>query len=434
MPKEKQIFYSNNSEQLWKKGSEYFRTGDASPLSKPNDEGKSVPFTQEDFDQLITDRVSAFVDRSFENIVVLAGAGASVVMNENGSINKKYGKTVAMIAQKVFSELSKKTYTFRKRDDANAQTTVVDVYSLEELSGNKIANYESQITKFDSKTGKTILDGNRFNLEEFLSRLLTYISLRKRKSAKLVDSRDAVFDIIEGETGYEYDNDKMKHTALIKFLSKKLESEKKLELVTTNYDTLIEDAAEGLDYTVIDGFSFSRKPKFDDDMFEWHLSKHVDNVKTRENIYKTQVIDLLKIHGSLTWRKEGKSVVRTDKMHAGTPVMIFPSRDKYMQSYEEPYFELFSRFQAILRRPNTLLITIGFSFADNHISRMILEAIKHNPGLNTLISDFEIAPENPNDNWIALNGLMGDTYPVIFVGATLNEKLVKYLGASYEHQ
>ena len=31
--------------------------------------------------------------------------------------------------------------------------------------------------------------------------------------------------------------------------------------------------------------------------------------------------------------------------------MIFPSSNKYMQSYQEPYFELFIKFQELLKRP-----------------------------------------------------------------------------------
>ena len=85
-------------------------------------------------------------------------------------------------------------------------------------------------------------------------------------------------------------------------------------------------------------------------------------------------------------------------------------------------------FQDLLKQPNTLLITTGFSFADNHISRMIIQAISHNPSLSTLIADYSLNPVDPNKNWEILHDMLRDTYPIVFLKATLNEKLTDYLG------
>jgi hypothetical protein len=110
--------------------------------------------------------------------------------------------------------------------------------------------------------------------------------------------------------------------------------------------------------------------------------------------------------------------------------MIFPSSDKYAQSYQEPYFELFSKFQELLKRPNTLLITTGFSFADNHISKMITQAVKNNKGFSLLVSDFNI--EQESDNWTELFELMKDYHQITFLKATLNDSLVEFLGGNYD--
>lgn len=82
----------------------------------------------------------------------------------------------------------------------------------------------------------------------------------------------------------------------------------------------------------------------------------------------------------------------------------------------------------MLKQPNTILITAGFSFADNHISRMIIQAISHNPSLSTLISDYSLNPNNPNKNWEELHDMLRDAYPIVFLKATLNENLTNYLG------
>ena len=126
-------------------------------------------------------------------------------------------------------------------------------------------------------------------------------------------------------------------------------------------------------------------------------------------------------------------------------VMVFPSSDKYAQSYQEPYFELFTKFQDLIKRPNTLLISSGFSFADVHISKMITQALKNNNSLKILVTDFNIDPNREwnkennsydvikesdsryNYNWAELVHLMDQGYPISFLKATMNDNLVDYL-------
>lgn len=360
------------------------------------------------------------------------------MVNDNNTINNKYGKTINMIAEKVCEELKEKkyelTYLTNEKDKETIETfsleEIISIIENKEVDKIHIGSKEESGNKEDNnnKSNESI----RFDLENFLSKLITYNQLVKNENTeKMKNSQKAIFDIIKKNVAYEYDPKVFRHTSLIKILSKKLSNENKLSIVTTNYDTLIEDAAELINYTVIDGFSFSREPKFDDDLFEWHLSKHVSNVNTQQNIYKSQVIDLLKLHGSLTWRKNKKGdVLRKDKYAPGDAVMIFPSTNKYMHSYEDPYFELFTKFQELLKRPNTLLITTGFSFSDNHISQMIIQAINHNTGLYVLISDFDITPDKPNKNWEKLMDMLNDHDPIAFLRATLNDELTDYLGGS----
>ena len=139
---------------------------------------------------------------------------------------------------------------------------------------------------------------------------------------------------------------------------------------------------------------------------------------------------MLKLHGSLTWERDEKGIRRKEKYEISNPIMIFPSSNKYMQSYQEPYFELFTKFQELLKRPNTLLISAGFSFADNHISQMIIQAIIHNRSLSALISDFNISQSNAN--WDRLINLMRQNYQIAFLRATMNDELTDYLGEYYD--
>jgi hypothetical protein len=370
-----------------------------------DEDGNSI--NDASFKLLIKKETSHFIHKNYGNIIVLAGAGASVVLNGN-NICEKFGKTVSMLAELINKELKMDSNCFTLQELADFCKYNVPVEEVEESKINP-----------------------KFNLEDFLSDLLSFEKyVAEGDYPKYEVSKNKIFDLIISNTSYDYDESYLKHSAFINTVSHLVKTPSKLSIVTTNYDTLIEDAADSIGFTVIDGFTFAHRPQFDSDMFEWNLVKDIENIKTRELEYKKNIINLLKLHGSLTWERSDKHIFRKEKNNVKKPIMIFPSSNKYMQSYQEPYFELFIKFQELLKRPNTLLITTGFSFADNHISQMIIQAILHNKSLALLISDYNINQEN--ENWIRLQELMQHNYQIAFLKATMNSDLVDYLGEYYD--
>lgn len=370
-----------------------------------DEDGNSI--NDASFKLLIKKETSHFIHKNYGNIIVLVGAGASVVLNGN-NICEKFGKTVSMLAELINKELKMDSNCFTLQELADFCKYNVPVEEVEESKINP-----------------------KFNLEDFLSDLLSFEKyVAEGDYPKYEVSKNKIFDLIISNTSYDYDESYLKHSAFINTVSHLVKTPSKLSIVTTNYDTLIEDAADSIGFTVIDGFTFAHRPQFDSDMFEWNLVKDIENIKTRELEYKKNIINLLKLHGSLTWERSDKHIFRKEKKNVKNPIMIFPSSNKYMQSYQEPYFELFIKFQELLKRPNTLLITTGFSFADNHISQMIIQAILHNKSLALLISDYNINQEN--ENWIRLQDLMQHNYQIAFLKATMNSDLVDYLGEYYD--
>lgn len=109
--------------------------------------------------------------------------------------------------------------------------------------------------------------------------------------------------------------------------------------------------------------------------------------------------------------------------------MIFPSSSEYMQSYQDPYFELMSRFRGELKQPGTLLLTVGLSFSDNHTVQMMIQALKHNTFLNCSVIDYNISPQD-NENFGELVKLKDKLGTTAFLSKSLNSRdnLVKYLG------
>lgn len=335
-------------------------------------------FTKIDFQRMISERIHKIVyGEKYSNIVFLVGAGASVTQD----LNPNFGKTVKMIADDVFLKLDKSD----------------ELYTLKELA-SQCRYKDGNILDKESEETETYKLADNFNLEDFLSTLFHYRPyVPDTDKDKFNNSIKKILQLIKENTNYSYDSKELKHGTLLNFLSSLSGKEgNKFSVITTNYDVLIEEAAAANNFVIFDGFNFTPIPKFDSSMFEWNLVKEVQNINTREVEYKDKTFNLLKIHGSLTWekqddgtilRKDKDSITDTDRM-----VMVFPSSDKYAQSYQEPYFELFTKFQDLIKRPNTLLISSGFSFADVHISKMITQALKNNTSLKLLITDFNIDP------------------------------------------
>ena len=55
--------------------------------------------------------------------------------------------------------------------------------------------------------------------------------------------------------------------------------------------------------------------------------------------------------------------------------MIYPNPAKDVETTEYPYAELFRDFAAALCRPNTVLVSYGYGFGDDHINRVVTDML-----------------------------------------------------------
>lgn len=153
---------------------------------------------------------------------------------------------------------------------------------------------------------------------------------------------------------------------LAKWIS--IDREKPIEVFTTNYDLLLEQAFEELSVPYFDGFVGSRQSFFDLRAVE-------------EDLIPKHWTRLWKIHGSINWfQKENKEVFRSSKTsEIDASHLIYPSHLKYEESRKMPYLALIDKLNHFLRIPNSLLIFSGYSFNDDHLNDTILSALKANP-------------------------------------------------------
>jgi hypothetical protein len=140
-----------------------------------------------------------------------------------------------------------------------------------------------------------------------------------------------------------------------------------VEIFTTNYDLLMEQALEENSVPYFDGFSGSDRTFFD--------------VPSMEQLaLPPRWARLWKLHGSINWwkTKEGE-IQRREQGEEGQLQMIHPSHIKYSESRKMPYLAMQDRLRSFLARGQAVLVTCGFSFLDEHLNQAILDGLGGNP-------------------------------------------------------
>ncbi|WP_429232220.1 SIR2 family NAD-dependent protein deacylase [Inquilinus ginsengisoli] len=152
-----------------------------------------------------------------------------------------------------------------------------------------------------------------------------------------------------------------------------------IEIFTTNYDLLLEEAFEAIRAPYFDGFVGGREPFF-------------DPVSVSRNDLPSRWTRLWKLHGSLGWSAgEREEVIRTGNRSATH--LVFPEHLKYDQTQKAPYTALFDRLRTFLSANDTLLISIGFSYADAHVAARIDEGLAENAAASVFAFQFKTLAE-----------------------------------------
>jgi hypothetical protein len=103
-----------------------------------------------------------------------------------------------------------------------------------------------------------------------------------------------------------------------------------------------------------------------------------------------------KLHGSLDWVRDPKLGVCSTKWPAAEEVEELPSdarpllifgTDAKLQPVD-PFLSLLFRFQQSLFR-STILVAIGYRFADTHVNAMILDALQRDPQMRCIVANPE---------------------------------------------
>ncbi|UMQ43214.1 SIR2 family protein [Chryseobacterium sp. Y16C] len=215
---------------------------------------------------------------------------------------------------------------------------------------------------------------------------------------------------------------------------------KQTNLFTTNIDIFLEKVIEDLNLHFNDGFNGVFKKTFSLSNFKksfYQKSLHYDNIA------EIPVYNLLKIHGSITWKLEGNQlmfnnidtiysiekeynkikfldIIKLDndywnKHKKNIPFkeivkeaqkttiidtkdfvsayeklqVVNPTKAKFKDTtFNKSYYEMLRLYANELEKENSVLFIFGFSMADEHIRDITFRAIRSNPTLKVFISSY----------------------------------------------
>ncbi|MBX3072284.1 SIR2 family protein [Candidatus Obscuribacterales bacterium] len=339
-----------------------------------------------------------------DNVSVLMGAGCSMAAG---------GVSLAAIPlqfEKLLLESGLKGTT--------VQPWLTLLYSaVHLLTGRSIGtavDRKKSLDDFEKSTDKNKRwDSIGINIEEFLTRLHTWlaacigdeIEISTTAAGKLKITKSNLERLIAEMTATLVRLCKLpitgKEAALEdhkRFLRKLLRRPlnlRRASLFTLNYDTLLEQAADGEGIILLNGFVGSLARNFRPESFDHDFYFPGDT--TEGKVHRLErVLHLYKVHGSLTWKRVEPSWnnpygVEEIPLRGANPdedVLVYPTPLKYGEVLGFPYSELFRRFANNVVRPQSVLFVLGYSFGDEHVNAIIRQALA--------IPSFNLVIVNPN--------------------------------------
>lgn len=178
-------------------------------------------------------------------------------------------------------------------------------------------------------------------------------------------------------------------------------SHNKIEIITTNYDRLIEYACDQENLHWFTGFGHGYR----------NIQVNKDVLKAN-NISK-EIVNIWKVHGSLGWYDINGEIVSLgnleEKPENWIPCIVTPGQDKYQKAYNAPYRDIITASDKAIVESRAFLC-IGFGFNDQHIQPKLIARCSKNEipiiiltrTLTEATKKFLFKSENKPNNFIAI--------------------------------
>jgi hypothetical protein len=309
--------------------------------------------------------------RGIQQILISDKKRIGFLFGAGSSLAKKNDKTLTVPA------ITKMTTDIVKTvGEINGKYKTALLEISEEL-GEKNFNIETILSNLEQKAifiGKGTL--NSLQKEGFENLIL---EIKKNVREMVSVHIDSERNIVKKEIV-----DELVHTDFANWIA---QAERKfpIEIFTTNYDFLFELGLENKEVPYYDGFCGSLRPFFN--------PESVEDLSFLSNQTK-----LWKIHGSLGWHfdKDTEKILRVYPDEED--ILIYPSNLKYKDSKKQPYEGLLDRLSNFIKQDDSILITCGYSWGDEHINSRIISALKTNTTSHVIALIFDkydlIKPES----------------------------------------
>jgi hypothetical protein len=193
-----------------------------------------------------------------------------------------------------------------------------------------------------------------------------------------------------------YDNDPwFSHRELFRrILGSRRPDAPRVGVFTTNYDTVIERTLDSCGIHYLDGFVGAVERGLALSSYENDL--YAVQPSTRGSLLRVHdLLHLYKLHGSVNWRAQRspsefgtlRIVQAATRPSPDNLAVIYPTPTKEVDVLGHPYADLLRMFGTSITTPECALMVTGYGFADEHINRLIFQAMAYNSTLQLFVAD-----------------------------------------------
>ena len=314
-------------------------------------------------EQTLRERIEPWLTALFqsEHLSLLAGSGLTIGICE--------------IAGKKAAKMNRASFSIRSdRIEAEVKRTAIAL-------GRAEGNFEDDI-----RVANALCSGLKILNDPDANFLRAEIEKNLKSFTKsLLTTEFELASSVDRETAFN---------CLISFLmsfASRTGTRDRVNIFTTSYDRLIEEAADLAGLHLLDRFVGKLSPVFRASRLNLDLHYNPPGIRG-EPRYLEGVARFTKLHGSLDWIQNG-TLIRRIGLPFGAPdltpylqapglagssefnLMVYPNSAKDRETAAYPYVELFRDFAAAVCRPNSTVVTYGYSFGDEHINRVIQDML-----------------------------------------------------------
>jgi len=301
-----------------------------------------------------------------EHLALLIGSGLSHAIHHIAT-----GDTLPLMDPIEFTHFDTEIKTEALITAAAANREAGNIEDQIRVASELLRGIEIIVNSFEGLPEKAV--GLKENLKEVLKDFATSI-LKSEKGLLTAKAEDL-------EKAFNY---------LVSFLmsfASRTGTRDRLQIFTTNYDRFIEAGAEMAGLHLLDRFVGFLAPVFRSSRLDVDMHYNPPGIRG-EPRYLEGVAKFTKLHGSLDWVNTERNIRRIGLPFGAESIdpylkapglygvdalqlMIYPNSAKDRETAAYPYVELFRDFAAAVCRPNSTIISFGYSFGDEHINRVI---------------------------------------------------------------